>query len=145
MPKYFQFEYLVKPSHGFEVLAMSLWCGASRLKLQAADHVEDRLFAEHDLEERILVQQEDVAEDLIEVVEPLHILQVLREHVRLVDCQNFMRSWGQSTLWKKHLPLRCLSSFYIACNTWFINSQEEDRTKSKQTSQTVKMLRSFLM
>ena len=93
----FQSEYLVKPCHGLEVLAMPLRRGAARLKLQAPDHVEDCLLAEHDLEERVLVQQEDVAEDLIEVVEPLHILQVLREHVRLVDCQRIMR-WGQATL-----------------------------------------------
>ena len=98
----FQFEYLVKPSHGLEVLAMPLGRGTAWLKLQAADHVEDCLLAEHDLEERVLVQQEDVAEDLIEVVEPLHILQVLREHVRLVDCQRFMR-WGQATLFERHL------------------------------------------
>merc|ERR1719189_903379 len=54
----------------------------------AADHVEDGLLAEHDLEERVLVEQEDVAEDLIEVVEPLHILQVLREHVRLTNSED---------------------------------------------------------
>ena len=90
----------MKPSHGFEVFAMPLGCGATWLELQAADHVEDRLLAEHDLEERVLVQQEDVAEDLVEVVEPLHILQVLREHVRLVDCQKFMR-WGQATLFEE--------------------------------------------
>ena len=79
---------------------MPLGRGAAWLELQAADHVEDRLLAEHDLEERVLVQQEDVAEDLVEVVEPLHILQVLREHVRLVDCQKFMR-WGQATLFEE--------------------------------------------
>ena len=98
----FQFEYLVKPSHGLEVFAMPLGRGAAWFKLQAADHVKDSLLAEHDLKERVLVQQEDVAEDLIEVVEPLHILQVLREHVRLVDCQKVMR-WGQATLLERHL------------------------------------------
>ena len=72
---------------------MPLGRGATRLKLQAADHVEDRLLAEHDLKEGVLVQQEDVAEDLVEMVQPLHILEVLREHVRLVDCQKVMR-WG---------------------------------------------------
>ena len=72
---------------------MPLGRGATRLKLQAADHVEDRLLAEHDFEEGVLVQQEDVAEDLVEMVQPLHILEVLREHVRLVDCQKVMR-WG---------------------------------------------------
>ena len=40
-------------------------------------HVEDGLLAEHDLEEGVLVQQEDVAEDLVEVVQALHVLQVL--------------------------------------------------------------------
>ena len=72
---------------------MPLGCSATWLELQAADHVEDRLLAEHDFEEGVLVQQEDVAEDLVEMVQPLHILEVLREHVRLVDCQNLMR-WG---------------------------------------------------
>ena len=81
----------MKPSHGLEVLAMPLGRGTAWLKLQAADHVEDCLLAEHDLEEGVLVQQEDVAEDLVEMVQPLHILEVLREHVRLVDCQNLMR------------------------------------------------------
>ena len=98
----FQFEYLVKPSHGLEVLAMPLGSGATWLKLQAPDHIEDCLLTEHDLEEGVLVQQEDVSEDLVEVVEPLHILQVLREHVRLVDCQKVMR-WGQATLFERHL------------------------------------------
>ena len=83
----------MKPRHGLEILSVPLRRGTARLELKAADHVEDRLFAEHDLEERILVQQEDVAEDLVEMVQPLHILEVLREHVRLVDCQNLMR-WG---------------------------------------------------
>ena len=81
----------MKPRHGLEILSVPLRRGAPRLKLQAADHVEDRLLAEHDLEEGVLVQQEDVAEDLVEMVQPLHILEVLREHVRLVDCQNLMR------------------------------------------------------
>ena len=70
---------------------MPLRRGATWLELQTADHVEDGLLAEHDLEEGVLVQQEDVAEDLVEMVQPLHILEVLREHVRLVDCQNLMR------------------------------------------------------
>ena len=83
----------MKPRHGLEILSVPLGRGATRLKLQAADHVEDRLLAEHDFEEGVLVQQEDVAEDLVEMVQPLHILEVLREHVRLVDCQNLMR-WG---------------------------------------------------
>ena len=86
---------------------MPLGRGATRLKLQAADHVEDRLLAEHDFEEGVLVQQEDVAEDLVEMVQPLHILEVLREHVRLVDCQNLMR-WGfincLSKVMQKSLP-----------------------------------------
>ena len=64
---------------------MPLGCCTAWLELQAPHHVEDRLLAEHDLEERVLVEQEDVAEDLVEVVEPLHILQVLREHVLLVE------------------------------------------------------------
>ena len=81
---------------------MPLGCGATWLELQAADHVEDRLLAEHDLEERVLVQQEDVAEDLVEVVEPLHILQVLREHVRLVDCQRVMK-WDLGSIVGRHL------------------------------------------
>ena len=83
----------MKPRHGLEILSVPLGRGATRLKLQAADHVEDRLLAEHDFEEGVLVQQEDVAEDLVEMVQPLHILEVLREHVRLVDCQKVMR-WG---------------------------------------------------
>ena len=83
----------MKPRHGLEILSVPLGRGATRLELQTADHVEDRLLAEHDLEEGVLVQQEDVAEDLVEMVQPLHILEVLREHVRLVDCQKVMR-WG---------------------------------------------------
>ena len=81
----------MKPGHGLEILSVPLGRGATRLELQTADHVEDSLLAEHDLEEGVLVQQEDVAEDLIEMVQPLHILEVLREHVRLVDCQNLVR------------------------------------------------------
>ena len=83
----------MKPRHGLEILSVPLWRGATWLELQTADHVEDSLLAEHDFEEGVLVQQEDVAEDLVEMVQPLHILEVLREHVRLVDCQNLMR-WG---------------------------------------------------
>ena len=83
----------MKPRHGLEILSVPLRRGATRLELQTADHVEDCLLAEHDLEEGVLVQQEDVAEDLVEMVQPLHILEVLREHVRLVDCQKVMR-WG---------------------------------------------------
>ena len=97
---------------------MPLGCSTAWFKLQAADHVEDRLLAEHDLEERVLVEQEDVAEDLIQVVEPLHILQVLREHVRLVDCQKFMR-WGQATLFERHLPE--MTVLLLACNTHIVH------------------------
>ena len=97
----------MKPRHGLEILSVPLRRGATRLELQAADHVEDSLLAEHDLEEGILVQQEDVAEDLVEMVQPLHILEVLREHVRLVDCQKVMR-WGfnncLSKVMQKSLP-----------------------------------------
>ena len=81
----------MKPRHGLEILSVPLRRGAARLELQTADHVEDSLLTEHDFEESVLVQQEDVAEDLVEMVQPLHILEVLREHVRLVDCQNLMR------------------------------------------------------
>ena len=80
----------MKPRHRLEILSVPLRRGATRLELQTADHVEDCLLAEHDFEEGVLVQQEDVAEDLVEMVQPLHILEVLREHVRLVDCQNLM-------------------------------------------------------
>ena len=92
----------MKPGHGLEILSVPLGRGATRLELQTADHVEDSLLAEHDLEESVLVQQEDVAEDLVEMVQPLHILEVLREHVRLVDCQKVMR-WGQATPFEGHL------------------------------------------
>ena len=122
---------------------MPLGCGAAWLKLQAADHVEDRLLAEHDLEERVLVQQEDVAEDLIQVVEPLHILQVLREHVRLVDCQRVMK-WDRGSIVGRHLAEISVSNIQHTLSTYY--PTDKGRTGQKtQTSQTVKMLRSFLM
>ena len=54
-----------------------------RVVLQTPYDVEDGVLREHELEERVLVEQEDVLEDLVEVVQALGGLQVLAhaEHV----------------------------------------------------------------
>ncbi len=54
-----------------------------RVVLQTPYDVKDGVLREHELEERVLVEQEDVLEDLVEVVQALGGLQVLAhtEHV----------------------------------------------------------------
>ena len=114
---------------------MPLWCGTAWLKLQAADHVEDSLLAEHDLEERVLVEQEDVAEDLIQVVEPLHILQVLREHVRLVDCQRVMK-WDLGSIVGRHLAEISVKSLKHPAHTFYLLSHRQRKDGTKNTNLT---------
>lgn len=60
-----------------EVLAMLLWLGQRRLVLEAADDVEDRVVAEHHLEQGVLVEQKDVLEDVVQVVQALHVAKIL--------------------------------------------------------------------
>ena len=68
---------LVKVGDGAEILPVPLGRRQRRVVLQAADHVEDGVLGEHQLEESVLVQQEDVLEDLVKVVQALRVLQVL--------------------------------------------------------------------
>ena len=76
--------YLVELSDGPEVLPVPLGRGQAGIELEAANHVEDCVFGEHELEEGILVEEENVLEDVVEVVEALHVVEILA-HVEQVQ------------------------------------------------------------
>ena len=67
----------MKISDGLQVLSVFLGCLRCRVVLQAAHDVEDGVLGEHELEQRVLVQQENVLEDLVEVVEAVRVVEVL--------------------------------------------------------------------
>ena len=89
---------LVEVGYRLEVLPVPLGRLQGRVVLEAADHVEYRVLREHELEEGVLVQEEDILEDLVQVVQSLGVLEVLGhlEHVeQLLDVAFPLDGHGQ--------------------------------------------------
>ena len=63
---------------------MPFGCGQAWVELKAPNHVENRVLGKHQFEKGILVQQKDILENVVEVVQALHVFQVFA-HVEQVQ------------------------------------------------------------
>ncbi len=91
-------DHLVEVGDALEVLAVPLGPLLRRVVFQATDDVEDGVLREHQLEQGVLVEQEDVLEDLVQVVQAVPVLEVLAhvEHVeQLLDVALVLHGHGQ--------------------------------------------------
>ena len=80
-------DHLVELGHGLQIFPVSLGRLVAGLKLETTDNIEDGLFREHDLEQSIFVEKENVPEYLVQVMKTLRVLQIFT-HVE--DIEQFL-------------------------------------------------------